>query len=255
MTNTIDTHEPNSLTLADIKELVREQRYAAEDEANRDGWKFTRSRGLDLVACDANGVRLPEPCEPLWSWDGTLRQLRDFIVATGAKSVSIQGGFDGSDDFAFEDYCPLISEFEYTVRVEWLKSTRAPKKKSALMRDVVRERVDLKSAYDGRTYQRDQWKHGDDIVLSWEPGEAHMVDAFRLLGLDYYADRPDPKAPKWITADIVWPLRQSLRESQNFQLGVLDFTPGNRRITPKELREWMQYARLMDRCHHGAHTF
>lgn len=72
-------------------------------------WKFIRSRGAEIVTYASDGD-YRETTGP-GGWDGTLSMLKRLAKQCreeGGDTVQIVGGYDGANDFAFEDYEPLI---------------------------------------------------------------------------------------------------------------------------------------------------
>jgi hypothetical protein len=119
---------------AAIKDAITEARTAAEREARklgrrnyyeRDGrhiahpLKFVRSRGARILTTNQQLGRVDPLDEPL-EWDGTKRELVavvDDVLANYPQcdEVALEGGFDLSETFGFEDYAPRVTEWAVTI--------------------------------------------------------------------------------------------------------------------------------------------
>lgn len=118
---------PGEITVQadDVMTAVRIEQAKAEKEARGEGYRFVRSRGRHFCSIGVGGVCPPfEPGEDI-RWNGTLRSVKDVVAEVLAKypritEISINGGFDGSDDFGFEDYSPWIACWNVVV---WRRTT------------------------------------------------------------------------------------------------------------------------------------
>lgn len=103
-----------------IMTAVRHAQGEAEIEARTCGHRFIRSRGRFLVSSGNAGVCRPfEPGECVF-WKGTLKDIREAVMLINERhpevtELCIDGGFDGSDDFGFEEYDPWISSWSVKV--------------------------------------------------------------------------------------------------------------------------------------------
>lgn len=108
-------------TVADIRDQLSILLQDAMRSARETGFKFYRSRGIDLVA--SNGSGRVDPPNPYYGWNRTRRELRSFIDVArphGATRVCFVGGIDGSDFFDFGDYTPNIEVYELCLPIEQL---------------------------------------------------------------------------------------------------------------------------------------
>lgn len=114
-----DRDRPSRLSIQWIKQRCHDLREIANAEAKTVDVKYLRSRGYDYHAIGEGGVidsTGPGSKEP------TLRLLKD--LASRGTEVEISGGFDGSDDFGFGDYEPLVAEWSLTLKSEDILNAR-----------------------------------------------------------------------------------------------------------------------------------
>ena len=101
-------------SLLEIKYKVDGEKYQACREAHR-YYKVPRSRGSYLTALDFDGYSVSgDGCN--WPWNGTLKEIKDFIkyyIPKGMERLSIFGGYDGHNTVRYDDdYEPWVSEWE-----------------------------------------------------------------------------------------------------------------------------------------------
>lgn len=101
-------------TLKAIKADLSAEYWKARREARRCA-RFIRPRERRLIAIK-DGQRADSP--DAQEWDGTSRELVEYVMTAedqGCTEVVIDGGFDGSEDFSFDDYEPCVSDWCVTV--------------------------------------------------------------------------------------------------------------------------------------------
>jgi hypothetical protein len=131
---TIQIETPAPIHFATIKEAIIKARTAAEREARKLGrnnyyedsgrriaqpFKFVRSRGTRILTINQQLGRVA-PCEEPWEYDGTKRELVAVVNDVLANypqcdEITLEGGFDFSETFGFEDYEPLVTDWAVTI--------------------------------------------------------------------------------------------------------------------------------------------
>ena len=114
----------NSISISDIKHLVKQARNAAVREA-RQVSKVYRSRGTFLSTADAGGQCNPAPEAEAQDWDGTMRSIKALVDEVrlqypNVTEVYISGGYDGFEHTKdlfdqYADYTPWIAHWEVPV--------------------------------------------------------------------------------------------------------------------------------------------
>ena len=109
---------------ASLKAAVSVSRDEARTAAKRHGrthhCPFVRSRGTLLCTAGPNGQEWPNIAAECPTWDGTKREVEQLVAkvlaeAPGITEIYIEGAFDMSDLFSFDDYEPRVSEWAVTV--------------------------------------------------------------------------------------------------------------------------------------------
>ena len=102
------------ITFTSLRHLIDEVIRVRRDNlaiARKDyTFKFIKSRGISLLCMDENGRCYDEPLFCRGS-NPTLKELKyaaQLTLENGGHYVAIDGDFDGSDDFGFDDYDPCL---------------------------------------------------------------------------------------------------------------------------------------------------
>lgn len=119
----------NSISISDIKHLVKQARNVAIREA-REVSTVYRSRGTFLCTSGPEGQTRPAPEAEAQNWDGTMASIKALVDDVRlhypqTNEVYIAGGYDGFEHKAdlfnpHADYYPEISHWEVTV---WRRDT------------------------------------------------------------------------------------------------------------------------------------
>ena len=126
---------PAPIHFAAITEAIIKARTAAEREARKLGrsndyedsygrriarpFKFVRSRGARVITINQQLGRVA-PADEGCEYGGTKRELValvDDVIANYPQcdEISLEGGFDFSETFGFEDYEPLVTDWAVTI--------------------------------------------------------------------------------------------------------------------------------------------